>query len=126
MPSYPCRWPTCTAYVPHYGYCPDHQQHQRKARREIHRYYDQHNRNDESKKFYNSSAWKRARGIQLAAHPVCRRCTREWSTTVHHIIPLDECTPEQRVDQDNLFACCASCHSEIEAEVKRTKGQVIE
>ena len=120
MPSHPCRHPTCSAYVPRRGYCPDHQEQGRRDRRARNRFYDQHLRDPEAKKFYDSAAWQRARQTKLASEPVCERCRRVFAQHVHHRIPLSRCTPEQRVEQANLMSVCAPCHNAIEAEAAAT------
>jgi 5-methylcytosine-specific restriction endonuclease McrA len=89
----------------------------RTERRERNRFYDQHQRDAEAKRFYDSEAWKRARARRLASYPVCERCNREFARHVHHRIKLKDCTPSQRLDQDNLMSVCVSCHNAIEAEI---------
>ena len=118
MPSYRCAHPTCTAFVPRRGEgCPRHQTEAKRARGERHRYYDQHRRNPEAKAFYNSAEWQRVRLKVLTAEPVCSRCGAAWADTVHHVKPLAECSPAERVDPKNLQPVCAPCHGEIEREV---------
>lgn len=117
MPSYSCRVATCTEYVKEKGgACPDHQSTPEVSR---HSYYDQHHRNPEAKAFYDSAAWQRARAIKLRNNPVCERCTKVFATTVHHIIPLEDCSPNQRLDQNNLMSVCGPCHNLVEAEARR-------
>jgi 5-methylcytosine-specific restriction protein A len=118
MPSFPCSNPTCDQYVPVKNtYCENHGGGAVKVSR--HSFYDQHLRDPVAKAFYNSAAWLRARATKLANHPVCERCNHAWSEHVHHRIPLSQCTPEQKLDQQILMAVCESCHSIIEAEVRR-------
>jgi 5-methylcytosine-specific restriction enzyme A len=82
------------------------------------RYYDAHLRDPEARKFYGSAAWQRARKTKLANDPVCQRCQVTWARHCHHVIPLDRCTPFERVSQSNLLSLCQPCHNEIEAEAK--------
>jgi 5-methylcytosine-specific restriction protein A len=113
MPVYPCNVPTCTAYVATRGAsCADH------AGRAagMQRFYDRHQRNRDSKQFYDSAAWQRARKIRLAAHPICERCAREWAEHVHHTRPVIGSTWGQRLDQRYLQAVCPPCHNIIESE----------
>ena len=120
MPSYPCRHPTCNAYVREpRGYCAEHQAEGQQARAELHRWYDQHQRDQDAKAFYNSAAWQRARAKKLATDPVCERCRRVFAQHVHHRIALKRCTPEQRLAQTNLMSLCHGCHSATEANTKR-------
>jgi predicted HNH restriction endonuclease len=39
---------------------------------------------------------------------------------VHHRKPLEQCTDDEKTDQDLLMACCAPCHGAIEAEKRAT------
>jgi 5-methylcytosine-specific restriction protein A len=120
MPSYRCKWPNCRAYVPRSGsYCQDHEQHGREARADRDRYYDQHLRDEDARRFYNSKAWELAREKKLATTPICERCNREWARHVHHKKPLKFCTVEERTAQSNLKSLCHPCHNEEEAEAKR-------
>lgn len=132
MPCAPCKHPTCAEIVAKRGdYCPDHahlaQEMRRRqppaARRAYHQVYDAHRRNPDAVEFYHSTAWANARGEQLANFPVCRRCNAAWSKHVHHIKALADCTPEERVAQSNLYACCHPCHSAIEAEVRKCSSE---
>jgi 5-methylcytosine-specific restriction protein A len=116
VPSHPCRWPTCTAYVPTYGYCADHAGKATAVRREDRRHYDKHRRDPDAKRFYDSAAWQVARKLKLAEDPVCERCGAAWSRHVHHVKPLKP-HPELRLDRRNLMAVCPPCHNEIEAEI---------
>lgn len=108
MPSYPCLSPTCSEYVTvRGGTCPAHQgkatldnsAHARKA-------------------FYDSAAWDRARRTKLADTPICERCSEAWGSHVHHLIPLQDCTPAERLAQSNLMSLCQPCHSAVEAEMR--------
>lgn len=111
MPVYPCAWPTCDAYVPRRGdHCAAHKG-AASERQKRDREYSRFSRDPEHVKFYNSSAWARARATALALHPVCMRCEREFSVDVHHKIPLELCTAEQRTDQGNLEPLCVPCHN---------------
>lgn len=117
MPAHPCRWPTCVAYVRRPAtYCDEHADDGREARRERDRFYDRHVRDPESKRFYDSAAWQRARATKLADRPVCERCERVFAQHVHHRKPLADCTPAERVDQRLLMSVCQPCHNAIEKE----------
>lgn len=80
------------------------------------------------RKFYNSSAWKRKR-IEILRRdsfmcvvcrkrlesgddlPITQRRIRK-AYTVHHIKELRD-FPELRLDNDNLISVCHECHDEI-------------
>jgi phage terminase large subunit-like protein len=81
-------------------------------------YYDQHARDPDAKRFYNSAAWKRARKAKLAQYPVCQRCEKVFAEHVHHVIPLKDCTDAQKLDPGNLFSTCAPCHNIMEAQTQ--------
>jgi 5-methylcytosine-specific restriction protein A len=101
-------------------YCAAHAGEERRERADRNRYYDQHRRDADAKAFYNSQAWANARATKLAHDPVCERCRRRLATTVHHRIPLDSCTPEQRLQMSNLMSLCGpECHNAEEAETRR-------
>lgn len=122
MPSFPCAWPTCSTgrYVARRGgYCPEHEAQGQRERSKRQRYYDQHLRDADAKRFYDSAAWKRARQTRLDHFPVCERCQRVFAQHVHHRIPLKRCTPAQRLDQAILMALCQVCHNIVEAETRQ-------
>jgi 5-methylcytosine-specific restriction protein A len=120
MPVFPCKHPTCNAYVGRRGgYCESHEAEGKTARRERDRYYDRHLRSPDAKRFYNSAAWKHLRGRKLARDPVCERCKQAWAQHVHHTIPLEQCTPEQAMDIKLLKSLCQPCHNSEESEVRK-------
>lgn len=114
MPSHPCKWPTCSEYVPEPGYCPAHTDKAPADRREQHRRYDQLHRDPEAKSFYNSTAWQRARATKLTTDPLCELCGR-LAEHVHHKTPV-KASEEKRLEQKNLQSLCQPCHSRIEAK----------
>lgn len=69
-----------------------------------------------SKKFYNSSAWKKLSNyIRISRHFTCEVCG-EYGTQVHHII---EITPENindtsiTLNESNLQLLCEECHNKM-------------
>ncbi len=112
MPSYPCAWPTCAGvYVAKRGaYCEAHRAQGAAVRRERDRRYNR-TRNPQTTKFYHSAAWLRTRRTKLACTPWCERCRRVFAAHVHHVIPLERCTDEQKLAQENLRAVCRPCHN---------------
>lgn len=72
-----------------------------------------------SKRFYNSSAWKKARTMKMARDPLCEICSQKGkvvaATQVHHLLPITK-YPKDRLDLDLLCSLCDSCHAKVEAE----------
>lgn len=122
MPSYCCRHGTCTTYLPQRGYCPEHQQFAKQERAARDSFYDQYQRDPETRKFYNSAVWKHpvtgARAIKLRSNPICQECGDVVAEHVHHIEDI-KTAPEKRLLQSNLFSCCQTCHNVIEARIKK-------
>jgi 5-methylcytosine-specific restriction endonuclease McrA len=88
-------------------------------RRAWQREYDRSRRNQESKHFYNSWAWRNARKLQLHEFPLCYECEKAGrivaATHVHHIVELTE-DLDLALDPANHRSLCASCHSLLHAE----------
>src|SRR4051812_16744620 len=113
MPSHPCKHPTCTTYIAMPGFCAEHIHLAPADHREQHRDYDQHRRDPEAKKFYDSATWQRTRARKLETHPTCQRCGR-FAEHVHHVIPVKIADDAQRIEQDLLESLCHACHSQLE------------
>lgn len=123
MPCYPCRWPTCTAYLKHRGYCSAHQDKKPLDNKAIvQARYDATKRDPEAKRFYDSAAWQRARREKLTRMPICERCRRVVAEHVHHSIPVKIATNEQRLDQSCLVSVCIPCHNAIEAHTAKNNS----
>ena len=116
MPSFVCRHPTCNVYLPARGYCPAHAADAKTNHPG--KFYDQHVRDPAAVKFYHSAEWKRAREIKLGETPWCERCVSAAAAHVHHIKPLRECAPAERIAQENLLSLCLPCHNQTEAEIR--------
>jgi 5-methylcytosine-specific restriction protein A len=80
-----------------------------------HAKYDYFERNQESKAFYNSPAWRKCRDAYMARHPLCEDCASRGLTVrareVHHITPIDQ--GGAPLDPENLQALCHQCHMQI-------------
>ena len=68
----------------------------------------------ELQKFYQSSAWKKARKAFVALkRGLCNKCGKAgWE--VHHVIPLtinNYSDPDIAINFDNLELLCTSCHN---------------
>lgn len=115
MPSRPCRHPGCTDYAKlPAAYCARHQA-ERPPKAEARRFYDQHLRDPQAKRFYNSPQWEATRRRHLAENPLCARCGK-FADTVHHVKPLSELGPQRGLLAQFLQSLCAPCHSKTEAE----------
>ena len=94
------------------------------------RYYDKHKRDDKSKAFYNSTAWKKKRAEIIARdNGECQSCKAKGKVTidnpniksesgrkkvqivVHHIQELKD-YPELSLTDSNLVTWCWDCHEE--------------
>ena len=88
-----------------------------------HREYDRTDRNEESKRFYHSSAWLRLRRVKLARNGLCELCIREKrvavASHVHHVQDL-VLHPELGLNLDNLQSLCHACHSRLHAFGRET------
>jgi 5-methylcytosine-specific restriction protein A len=67
-------------------------------------------------------AWRKCRNAFIAYYPLCAECERNGRVTaaehIHHIVPA-KVDPSRRLDWSNLLSVCASCHSKIEAALRR-------
>ncbi len=104
-PKSPCCYPGCPELT-HERYC---EKHKGQAAREYNRYA----RDDNSKKFYNSSAWRRLAAEQLKKEPLCVMCLKEGrarpAEIADHIKPIRE--GGAKLDIDNLQSLCRACHN---------------
>ena len=73
------------------------------------------------KAFYNSMAWLRLRQVKLSLNPLCEACQMSGiitsATDVHHMRPV-RLFWDDRFDLKYLLSLCASCHGDIEMEVR--------
>ena len=104
-PKRPCNYPGCPELT-HEGYC---KKHKPQAVREYNRYA----RSEDSKKFYNSTAWRRLAKAQLKREPLCSECMRNGrvcpAEIADHIKPIAD--GGARLDFDNLQSLCRACHN---------------
>ena len=104
-PLKPCSYPGCPKLTGE-RYCPEHKKLTDKQ-------YDTYDRCRPASEFYRSHAWKKKRQDFLIEHPFCEECRRQGrlskATLVDHIIPIRMGGPA--LDDENLQALCASCHS---------------
>lgn len=87
----------------------------------------------ESKSFYHTAAWKRAREQALRRdRGMCRDCMARFeggagkrphrAEMVHHIIPIDQ-RPDLALTLSNLVSLCNECHARRHPEKGRTGGR---
>lgn len=82
--------------------------------------YDRTRRDQDSKRFYNSGAWKKVRRLKLSQSPLCELCLHSTprqlrpASHVHHKIELRD-DRSLGLDLDNLQALCHGCHSRLHA-----------
>jgi 5-methylcytosine-specific restriction protein A len=76
-----------------------------------------------------STDWNKLRNAYIQEHPICERCEAKGHITeakeVHHIEPFQGIDDPLRMDPNNLFSVCPSCHRKLEHERRRnnTHGQ---
>jgi 5-methylcytosine-specific restriction protein A len=62
--------------------------------------------------------WKRARTLQLNAHPLCAICN-QLAAEVDHIVPFND--GGERLDSDNLQSLCCRCHWDKTSKERSTR-----
>ena len=80
---------------------------------------------DYAKRFYNSTAWKKARALYLTSQlNICEDCGGIACIVHHikHITPANINNPEITLNQNNLKAVCVDCHSAIHAGRTKLSG----
>lgn len=73
-----------------------------------------------NQKFYDSSAWKSLRKMQLDKFPLCAECEKKGVLTpgqvVDHIIPMNK--GGEALSMNNLQTLCHRCHNKKSAKEK--------
>ena len=104
-PKKPCSYPGCPNLTTG-KYCEEH-------KKKIDQEYNKYQRDDFTKSFYSSQAWKTTRKKHLELEPYCVECYKEGkivkATIVDHIVPIKQ--GGDKYDQSNLQSLCWSCHS---------------
>ncbi|MEM5014101.1 HNH endonuclease [Niallia taxi] len=77
-------------------------------------YYDKYKRDPETRRFYKSAAWSKARRLALERdNHLCVHHLKQnrvvAADMVHHIMELKD-YPELGLTLDNLISLCNSCH----------------
>ena len=91
MPQRPlsqCRHAGCSVLVQGRGYCPEHTHDVEARKRERFEKIDAR-KTPESKRFYSSAAWQKARALHLSNEPLCRRCKAEGKIRIAGIVHHD-------------------------------------
>lgn len=104
-PKQPCAYPSCPE-LSDGRYCEKHRQ-------KLDRDYNRYKRDEDSKVFYNSRAWRGLAARQLKREPLCAECLRAGRITpakiADHIKPIRE--GGARLDKENLQSLCRACHN---------------
>lgn len=116
-PKKPCAGPGCPNLTTE-RYCKDHIQAEQIDRQQRNRHYDQHQRDQRAKVFYNSKEWETARQQTLIRDfGLCQKCLKHQRITladmVHHRFPIATYW-EYRLILTNLVSLCNSCHAKID------------
>jgi len=119
-PKRPCSYPGCPELTDG-QYCDYH-------RREEYKKYNRFQRDEFSKRFYNSREWKLLRRQKLAKDPLCEQCKREGrltpATVVDHIVPMKE--GGACLDIKNLQSLCKRCHDSKTAREDGRWGRIVD
>ena len=101
----PCVYPGCPE-LSDGRYC---NKHQRQANSDYNRY----SRDDDSKLFYKSQAWRRLSALQLKREPLCAECLNAGRATpaaiAHHAVSIRD--GGERLDIADLRSLCRGCHN---------------
>jgi 5-methylcytosine-specific restriction protein A len=104
-PKRPCNFPGCPELTER-GYCEKHKP-------QVTRDYNRYGRTEDSKKFYNSTAWRRLAAAQIKREPLCAECLKSGrvqpAEIADHIKPIAD--GGARLDKDNLQSLCRGCHN---------------
>ena len=104
-PKKPCCYPGCPELT-NERFC---DKHRPQASREYNRYI----RDEDSKKFYNSTAWRKLSALQLKREPLCAECLKagriQHAEIADHIKPIRE--GGARLDINNIQSLCRGCHN---------------
>ena len=104
-PKSPCGYPGC-AELADGRYCEKH-------KRQVSSNYNRYTRDEDSKRFYGSKAWRRLAKMQLVRQPLCALCYSLGRITPAEI--ADHITPIKgggaRLDMSNLQSLCRGCHN---------------
>jgi len=87
------------------------------------RSYDNTNRSQASKQFYNSKQWKIVRNKVIANEPLCRICKDSEAKEVDHIVEIKD--GGSKLDIDNLQPLCKLCHSKKTAEEVKHRSKCV-
>ena len=111
------------------SYCKEHKHIIDEQRKERHKHYDKHQRDQDASKFYGSAAWRRVREQALMRdNGLCQHCLKDNNIThadmVDHIIPI-RVDWSKRLDINNLQSLCNSCHAVKTLGDKRKYGDMM-
>ncbi|HYK89799.1 MAG TPA: HNH endonuclease, partial [Acidobacteriota bacterium] len=108
-PKKPCTWPGCPNLT-NGGRCEKHRRQEQKE-------YDADRKDDPTRRFYNSRAWRRASDLHLRDEPLCRECAKmgrdTLATMTDHIVPIKQ--GGDPWNPNNHQSLCDSCHSKKSA-----------
>ena len=105
-PKHACRYPNCPELVAGGAYCEKHRKHEQQ-------HYNRHMRDEDSKRFYNSTAWRNLSRLQLQREPLCAECLKtgrvQPAKIADHIVPIKD--GGARLDPAGLQSLCIACHN---------------
>ncbi len=107
----PCKEIGCRERASHRGYCEAHQ----KNVGEIHKLYDNTQRNPDKAKVYRSRRWRNKRLKILRDTPLCTMCHSNGKVVlaqmVDHLVGFTDEDDPHAWDDDYLYPLCYRCHA---------------
>ncbi len=90
----------------------------------VREHYDKFVRDKDSKRFYDSARWKKAKTMKLNRNPCCESCQQEGRVTpadvVHHLLPVNK-SSGRNLDLNYLVSLCHACHNQVESEMDKDR-----
>lgn len=111
MRVFKCKFQQCREFLVKPGYCDAHRAYAFRAK---HQKYDSTRRDDEMRRFYQSTVWRKTRAAKLSLNPFCEVCNRNAANVVHHTTPAKHLSILERCNLDILQSVCPTCHTRLE------------
>lgn len=126
MPKKLCNFKGCNAIISYREtYCEAHKEQRKQMEKVRQRKYDGTLRDQKTKNFYNSRAWRiKSAYIKSKGYNICRLCfekqEKSEAAVTHHIEELREHWVKG-LEDDNLIPLCDACHQQVHADYEKGK-----